>query len=111
MGFILKEKLKSLKATLKKWNNDTYGDVVAKQHVLVETIKALDLRSEEIGLTQEEMTIRKESFLQLRHLLRSKVKLTFQRSRSRCLKEGDANSRYFHSCIKARGVRNRISAL
>ncbi|WJX46909.1 hypothetical protein P8452_33654 [Trifolium repens] len=35
----------------------------------------------------------------------------FQRSRSKWLKEGDANTRYFHGCIKARSKSNLISAI
>jgi hypothetical protein len=35
----------------------------------------------------------------------------FQRSRSKWLKEGDINNKYFHSCVKARGRVNKISTL
>lgn len=52
MSFRLKEKVKSLKVILKKWNKDTYGDVDTKLQVLVEKIKILNLRSEKTGLTQ-----------------------------------------------------------
>lgn len=56
MGFKLKEKLKRLKSTLKQWNKETYGDVDFKIKLLVDSIKALDLRGEQVGLSQEEMT-------------------------------------------------------
>lgn len=46
-----------------------------------------------------------------RHLLKSKDSLIFQRSRSKWLKKGDANSRFFHLSVKFRGARNRLSAL
>lgn len=71
---------------------------------LVDSIKALDIKGEEVGLSRDEMKIRKDNFSQLRVLLKSKDSLVFQRSWSRWLKAGNANTRYFHVCIKARGV-------
>lgn len=88
MGFRLKEKLKRLKTSLKHWNKVTYGEVDLNIQVLVESIKALDLKGEDIGLSQEESNKRKVIFTQLRHLLKSKDRLAFERSRSRWLKEG-----------------------
>jgi hypothetical protein len=35
----------------------------------------------------------------------------FQRSRTKWLKEGDANTKFFHGCVKARSKFNSISAL
>lgn len=72
---------------------------------------AADLKGEAVGLSIDEAVVRKEKFSSLWRLLRSKDNLMFQRARSKRLKEGDANSRYFHSCVKSRGARNRIAAL
>jgi hypothetical protein len=54
---------------------------------------------------------RKEHFVELWRLLKSKEVLAVQRSRNRWLKEGDTNSKYFHRCIKARQRRNAITCL
>lgn len=61
MGFILKDKLKSLKTTLKQWNKENFGDVDFNIKSLVEDIKTLNLKCEEGGLSQEEMNKIKES--------------------------------------------------
>jgi exonuclease III len=111
MGFILKEKLKGLKETLKVWNKEVYGEIDTKISFLVEEIKEKDLRGEVGSLSAEEVVLRRKHFFDLWHLLKSKELSAVQRSRSRWLKEGDANSRYFHSVMNSRGKRNRIMAL
>jgi hypothetical protein len=45
------------------------------------------------------------------HLKISKESVLAQRSRTKWLKEGDENSRYFHACINSRGKKNFIRAL
>ncbi|WJX91755.1 hypothetical protein P8452_73482 [Trifolium repens] len=111
MGYILKDKLKALKVKLKEWNKDIYGAVDTKILILVEEIKVLDLRGEEGNLSNADVSLRKNQFSELWHLLKSKEATMVQRSRSRWLREGDANSNYFHSLMNSRGKRNAIRAL
>lgn len=59
------------------WNKTAYGEVDLKIQVLVDSIKAIDLKGEEVGLSQEDMTKRKDCFALLRHLLKSKDYLIF----------------------------------
>jgi hypothetical protein len=47
----------------------------------------------------------------LRHNMRLKDSLLFQKSRSKWLKEGDSNSSYFHIGINLRRRSNHINAL
>jgi hypothetical protein len=65
----------------------------------------------EVGITMEEVALRKNLFAQMWHLKISKESILAQRSRTRWLKEGDSNSRYFHACIKSRKKKNFIRAL
>jgi hypothetical protein len=62
-------------------------------------------------LSNEEAVARKQKFEELWWLWKSKETLPFQRSRSKWLKEGDANSKFFHCCIKSRTHQNGIKAL
>jgi hypothetical protein len=55
--------------------------------------------------------VRKYNFEELWRLLKAKDALVAQRSRSKWLKEGDANTKYFHNCVKVRKSRNSIKAL
>jgi hypothetical protein len=92
MGFILKEKLKGLNVTIKAWNKEVYGALDTKITLLIEEIKDVDLRGELVGLTAEEIGKQKEHFSALWYLMKSKESMMIQRSRSRWLREGNANT-------------------
>ncbi|PNY14141.1 cysteine-rich receptor-like protein kinase [Trifolium pratense] len=111
MGFILKERLKVLKGVIKEWKKTKFGKVEEEESRLLNDILVLDLRSESLGLVEAEVGERKVLFEKLWNILKSIDAMTFQRSRSRWLKEGDSNTKYFHNCIKARHRRNRVVAL
>jgi hypothetical protein len=111
MAFILKEKLKGLKAHLRIWNNETYGLVDSKIAKLVQDINELDIRSEQAALSVGDVELRKNLFSQMWHCKLSKDSVLAQRSRMQWLREGDSNSRYFHACINSRGKKNFIRAL
>ncbi|MCH87544.1 transposon TX1 putative protein, partial [Trifolium medium] len=110
-GYVLKEKLKRLKGALRIWNKEVYGSVDAKIEALTGEIELLELKGERVGLSEEEQVERKTKFNQLWLLLKSKDSLEFQKSRSRWLKEGDANTSFFHECVKSRKRSNTLVAL
>ena len=62
-------------------------------------------------LSGEEVEVRKMKFQEMWSLLRCKDASMFQRSKSKWLKEGDANSKYFHRCVKARASQNSLKAI
>ncbi|MCI15927.1 RNA polymerase sigma factor sigB-like, partial [Trifolium medium] len=104
-------KLKGLKEVIKKWNLEVYGEKDFKIKNLRKEIEQLDLKSEEVGLSEMEVLNRKNYFVELWRLLKSKDALRFQQSRANWLKQGDANTSYFHACVKRRGKCNAIKAL
>lgn len=111
MSIVLKEKLKRLKFIIKEWHKGEYGDMETKNEKLVEDISVFDVRGEEVGLNGEEIQHRKALFGDLWRILKAKDANMVQRARSRWIKNGDANSNYFHKCVKLRHSRNAIKAL
>jgi hypothetical protein len=111
MGFVLKEKLKGLKFYIKDWSKMEYGGLEDRIQGLVADISDLDARGEEVGLINQEVESRRLKFEEFWSLLKYKEALIFQRSRTRWLKDGDGNTKFFHGCIKARASSNKILAL
>jgi hypothetical protein len=85
MGFILKEILKALKVVIKDWSREVYGNPTHKKKMLVDQIKALDLKSETDGISVEEVSLRKLLFEELWLVLKSIDASIFQRSCPRWL--------------------------
>ncbi|MCI24132.1 RNA-directed DNA polymerase (Reverse transcriptase) [Trifolium medium] len=111
MGFILKERFKGLKTAIKEWTKANYGNPDEKKRELISEILMLDNKSELYGLSQDEVASRKRKFDQLWRLLKSIDAVIYQRSRSKWLKAGDANTAFFHSRVKARRRTNGLVAL
>ena len=53
-SFILAQKLKALKADLKKWNREEFGDLAFRKKNLLTELMGLDVREEVVGLSDED---------------------------------------------------------
>ncbi|GKV12724.1 hypothetical protein SLEP1_g23841 [Rubroshorea leprosula] len=110
-GFILKEKLKKLKASLKVKSKNLVTETENKIKVAKENIEKLDLVREFRQLTESEKDQRKSSTLELWNNLKAKESIWRQKVRRQWIRDGDANTCFFHRCAKGRWRRNEINNL
>ena len=110
-AYVLKEKIKRLKCRLKIWNKEEYGDSFKKvQHLEVELNK-LEEDTLHRQMTDLEISRRKKLQEDLWVAAQAHEALLRQKSRSRWLKEGDCNTRFFHIRVNANRNTNCIKGL
>lgn len=71
----------------------------------------MHLKGEVKDLNEEELAKRRESLAELFKISSMKCSLLCKKARLKWLKEGDANSKFFHGCINRRKRGNQILCL
>jgi hypothetical protein len=94
-GYVLKEKLKMLKTILKEWHADHSRNVSSRIVSLKARLADLDGKGEDEGLHEDEISKLHDVTAAIHSLTRMQTRLLW-------LREGDANSKYYHSVLKSR---------
>jgi hypothetical protein len=110
-GFVMKEKLKMIKAALKDWHKAHAQNLPSRIESKKARLAALDLKGEEEDLSEVELAEFSGITSNIHSLSRLQASICWQQSRSLWLKEGDANSKYFHSVLTSRRRGNAISVI
>ncbi|CAJ2657018.1 unnamed protein product [Trifolium pratense] len=110
-GYVLKEKLKLIKAGLKEWHRAHTQNLPSRIETLKARLSALDEKGEEEALSEEELVEFQGVSVDIHSLSRLHASISWQQSRSLWLKDGDANSKYFHSVLASRHRRNAMSVI
>lgn len=93
------------------WNVEVFENLDYQIKALVDGLNDLDELASTRDLNADEVATRRKVTTDLWSLKCRKVSLLYQKSMSRWLKLGDANSSYFHASINSRRRFHRILAL
>ncbi|GKV51818.1 hypothetical protein SLEP1_g58442 [Rubroshorea leprosula] len=110
-GFKLKEKLKQTKLALKEWSSNMNMELNIKTKEVEDAIATIDEKGEQNQLSASDIEMRRNCFIDLWKNLRIKERMWQQKSRKLWLKEGDANTKFFHRCVKGRWRRNEVISI
>ncbi|KAL2527111.1 Uncharacterized protein Adt_12165 [Abeliophyllum distichum] len=103
-------KIKRLKNTLKRWNDEVFGNIFeeikkAEKEALAKERTYDSVKSPE---TREEMH---RAYANLNNLLSQEEAFWRQKSGIKWLREGDRNSKYFHAVVKKKRSKNKITQI
>jgi len=108
---VLKEKIKRLKARLKVWNKEQFGDTFKKLRSIEAEMNKLELNINDRQLSTQEMLDRKKLQEDLWIAAQSHESLLRQKARSRWIKEGDCNSCFFHLLLNSNCRNNFLTGV
>jgi len=100
--------LKKLKANLKVWNKEIFGDVNHISENLQKKINELDDRDDERGLDDSEREERRSFLADFNKVLFKQEAIMHQKARQKWLKTVDLNAKFFHSPVNWRRARNAL---
>lgn len=85
-----------------------FGNVDCNLKNLEAEISNLDSKAELVGLSEDEIVLRKSKFVELWKALNAKESLLRHKSRVQWLREGDSNSSFFHASLIIRRRKNQV---
>ncbi|KAL8498535.1 hypothetical protein ACS0TY_021749 [Phlomoides rotata] len=110
-SFIVKEKFKSLKIGLREWSKNTFGNLDQRIESNKQELLNLDLLDDTFGLEMDEIDRRRNLMRDIFWDCSLRQNILCQKAKIQWIKQGDANTHYFHKCINARRKANDLSAV
>jgi exonuclease III len=110
-GHVLKMKLKMIKSCLKEWHQKHSKNIDGKISEVKNRISLLDTKGEESELMEEETTELRELSVELHSMSRVLTSMNWQKARMSWVREGDANSKFFHNMMSRRQRRNSLHVI
>ena len=110
-GYVLKEKFKLIKLALKEWHASQSQNLLAKIASLTDKLVVLDGKGEVEELSVAECDELHDVSTNINSLSKLNTSICWQQGRMQRLREGDANSKFFHSTMYSRCRHNAICSI
>ncbi|XP_026416535.1 uncharacterized protein LOC113311968 [Papaver somniferum] len=101
-SYILSKKLQNFKFFLKRWSRETYGQVETNKEELTRSINAHNMLEENSVLSDQQFSERAEWRASLKQINLDNARKWLTRAKTKHFKEGDANTKYFHTLENGR---------
>ncbi|KAF9606065.1 hypothetical protein IFM89_023088 [Coptis chinensis] len=107
--FILTQKLKRLKATLKKWNKELFGNITSKVEMESKNLERMQNQFETETVPEEfiEMMVEQEKKVEL--LLQQEQMFWRQKSKTQWDNDNDRSTKFFHVMVNRNKSKSLIS--
>eukprot|EP00253_Pinus_taeda_P004744 PITA_04744 len=109
--FILQKRLRHIKIRLKDWNKDEFGNIFEAKKTIEKKIQDLNQTLITEGIDGERNEQANKHQQEWEDLHKQDETFWRQKSRVQWLKEGDRNTRFFHSSTLEHRSHNRISTI
>ena len=108
-SYVLKQKLKMIKACLKEWHQKRSQNMEGKIIEVKNRIAYFDTKGEVSALLDEEANELHQLSVRLHSMARVQTSINWQKARLNWLQEGDANSKFFHGVMANRLRSNTVN--
>ncbi|XP_026420639.1 uncharacterized protein LOC113316707 [Papaver somniferum] len=110
-GFQLAKKFQLLKAKIRVWNKEVFGNIDRKFELTLDQIKLLDQLADEGSISMDQLDTRNHLKLKFEDIADMQEMHYRAKSRIQWQMEGDRNTKYYHRIAKSRRRRNTFSKL
>ena len=110
-AYVLTEKLKLIKGSLREWHQRHSQNLIGKCNTVKERMSTLDIKGETSTLDEEEVIELHDLSVNLHSLLRVQTSMCWQQAQTKWLQEGDANTKFFNGLMSSRRRHNSIQLL
>lgn len=111
-GYLFMQKLTFVKGKLWEWNKSTFGNLQVMKEKLCSELNDIDRLMEEEGGRSVELGVRRREIVcAIERNIKAEKIFWHQKAKSKWLKEGDENTRFFHKLANGKKRKNQILGL
>lgn len=107
----MKAKLKQLKIDLKKWNNETFGNIHTRVASAKDSLLKVQLEIDSLGYNDIRTAAEAQAQVDMFDALKYEESYWKEKSRVKWLAEGDKNTSFFHKIAKQRSASCKLNYL